>query len=154
MAFQFPTRISYSQLLSKFDSYFPKWIKHEKQQLSENLLLAIGYNCCDFKLGETQVFFRPEKFILFEKIEKTNSVVKEITDRIKFSQCEINEQTGKLELSRLAGELSIAVDEVASYQIEDEVLNCPSYNNENKPDVINQSSNSRFCSYFIAQMPD
>lgn len=71
-------------MLLKFESHLFKSVKVDKRKLCEYLLLSIGYDKTDFKLGQTQVFYRPGKSILFEQLDQSNlDTIKKIVSKIE-----------------------------------------------------------------------
>lgn len=74
--FGYPTRKSFDQLLLKFDNCLTTSMKSlleaTKRKLCKYILLAIGYNMSDFKLGETCVCFRPGKDALFDQFKQSS----------------------------------------------------------------------------------
>lgn len=81
----FPNRILYTQFLPKFVGQFSEHIKTNQRKFCEYLMLAIGYNTIDFKLGEKAVFFRQGKGSEVEQLEKLEfASMKDVMDKIKY----------------------------------------------------------------------
>lgn len=100
----YPTRIPYANFFPNFDVYLPNEVIANQRKLAELLLLSIGYETSDFKLGETHVFFRPDKSSLFYQLNFLDTAVikdlaSKIESRIKSKQqqaiCQI--ETSKIE---------------------------------------------------------
>lgn len=71
----YPTRISYAQFFPNFDDYLPGEILTNQKKLAELLLLTIGCETTDFKLGETHIFFRPGKSDLYYQMNMSDATV-------------------------------------------------------------------------------
>lgn len=71
----YPTRIPYIEVLPDFGTYLPENIKKNQQKLAKYLLLAIGYQEADFKLGEKHVFYRPGKSTLLDQYNMSDETV-------------------------------------------------------------------------------
>lgn len=71
----YPDRMSYTQLLPEFEEYLPSDVIENPRKLSEYLLIVIGYESQDYKLAETNIFFRPEKINLFHQYNMLDKTV-------------------------------------------------------------------------------
>lgn len=80
----YPTRIPYGNFFPNFDSYLPKDVVQNQRKLANLLLLSIGYDTKDFKLGQTQVFFRPGKSTLFYQLNMLDTdVIRDLASKIE-----------------------------------------------------------------------
>lgn len=80
----YPTRITYADFCPNFDTYLPNEVTENQQKLAELLLLSIGFETIDYKLGNTQVFFRPGKSSLFYQLDMSNEfILKDLASKIE-----------------------------------------------------------------------
>lgn len=80
----YPTRIPYADVLPDFDTYFPKDAIENQQELAKYLLLAIGHEEIDFKLGTTHVFLRPGKNTLIHQYDMSDeAAIKDLASKIE-----------------------------------------------------------------------
>lgn len=101
----YPTRIPFVDFLPNFDSYLPEELIANRRKLAENLLLTIGCETKDFKLGQTHVFFRPGKSILFYQLNVLDTAVirdlaSKIESRIKSEQQQMESQKEKIKVEQ------------------------------------------------------
>lgn len=80
----YPTRASYTELLPSFETYLSNDTISNQKKLAEHLLLVIGCEKIDFKLGESQVFFRPGKInLLYQYNMSDPAVIKALASKIE-----------------------------------------------------------------------
>lgn len=73
MEFGFPSRVLFNDLYSMYKSYLPPELaKLAPRTFCEAMLHSLKLNDKDFKFGITKVFFRPGKFIEFDRIMKSD----------------------------------------------------------------------------------
>lgn len=73
MEYGYPSRTSFSELYSMYESYLPNDLKILKPRIfCEAMLHALNLREKDFKFGVSRVFFRPGKFAEFDKIMKSD----------------------------------------------------------------------------------
>ena len=73
MEFGYPSRVPFSELYNMYKMYLPPELaKLQPRIFCEAMLHSLKLNEKDFKFGITKVFFRPGKFIEFDRIMKTD----------------------------------------------------------------------------------
>lgn len=80
----YPTRITYADVLPDFGTYLPKDAIENQQKLAKYLLLAIGHEEIDFKVGATHVFLRPGKNTLIDQYNMSGeAAIKDLASKIE-----------------------------------------------------------------------
>ncbi|XP_037027761.1 myosin heavy chain 95F isoform X1 [Bradysia coprophila] len=73
MEYGYPSRVPFSELYNMYKSYLPpELVRLEPKTFCEAMLHSLKLNNKDFKFGITKVFFRPGKFIEFDRIMKSD----------------------------------------------------------------------------------
>ncbi|CAH1101832.1 unnamed protein product, partial [Psylliodes chrysocephalus] len=85
MEYGYPSRTSFSDLHNMYKQYLPKELSVlTAKQFCEAMLHSLNLHEKDFKFGVTKVFFRPGKFVEFDKIMKSDSSnLKAIVGQVK-----------------------------------------------------------------------
>ncbi|KAL5282800.1 MYO6 family protein [Megaselia abdita] len=69
----YPSRVPFADLYNMYKSYLPPELaKLPAPTFCEAMLKSLNLNASDFKFGITKVFFRPGKFIEFDRIMKSD----------------------------------------------------------------------------------
>lgn len=73
MEYGYPSRIEFDELYNMYKKCLPpELVKLEQKVFCEAILHSLKLNRNDFKFGITKVFFRPGKFIEFDRIMKSD----------------------------------------------------------------------------------
>lgn len=74
MEYGYPSRVPFAQVYDMYKSYLPNdLLKLSPRTFCEAMLYALKLNSRDFKFGVTRLFFRPGKFVEFDRIMKSDS---------------------------------------------------------------------------------
>ncbi|KFB38085.1 AGAP000776-PA-like protein [Anopheles sinensis] len=73
MEYGYPSRVPFNELHSMYRSYLPPELARlDPRTFCEAMLMALKLNSHDFKFGITKVFFRPGKFVEFDRIMRSD----------------------------------------------------------------------------------
>ncbi|XP_055588992.1 myosin heavy chain 95F isoform X2 [Uranotaenia lowii] len=73
MEYGYPSRVPFSELYNMYKSYLPPELARlNPRTFCEAMLHSLKLNDKDFKFGITKVFFRPGKFVEFDRIMKSD----------------------------------------------------------------------------------
>ncbi|KXJ78953.1 hypothetical protein RP20_CCG002831 [Aedes albopictus] len=73
MEYGYPSRVPFNELYNMYKSYLPPELaKLNPRTFCEAMLHSLKLNNNDFKFGITKVFFRPGKFVEFDRIMKSD----------------------------------------------------------------------------------
>lgn len=73
MEYGFPSRVPFAELYNMYKSFLPpELVKLVPKTFCEAMLYSLKLNSKEFKFGITKVFFRPGKFIEFDRIMKSD----------------------------------------------------------------------------------
>jgi len=73
MEYGYPSRVPFAELYNMYKSFLPpELVKLEPKVFCEAMLHSLRLNHKDFKFGITKVFFRPGKFVEFDRIMKSD----------------------------------------------------------------------------------
>lgn len=73
MEYGYPSRVPFAELYNMYKSYLPPELKKlEPKIFCEAMLHSMHLNNKDFKFGITKVFFRPGKFVEFDRLMKSD----------------------------------------------------------------------------------
>lgn len=73
MEYGYPSRVPFSELYNMYKSFLPPELaKLQPKTFCEAMLHSLKLNNKDFKFGITKVFFRPGKFVEFDRIMKSD----------------------------------------------------------------------------------
>lgn len=73
MEYGYPSRVPFAELYNMYKSFLPpELVKLEPKIFCEAMLHSLRLNNKDFKFGITKVFFRPGKFVEFDRIMKSD----------------------------------------------------------------------------------
>lgn len=69
----YPSRVPFSDLYNMYKKYLPPELANlSPRTFCESMLHSMNLNSKDFKFGITKVFFRPGKFVEFDRIMKSD----------------------------------------------------------------------------------
>uniref|UniRef100_A0AAG5DWS3 Myosin motor domain-containing protein n=1 Tax=Anopheles atroparvus TaxID=41427 RepID=A0AAG5DWS3_ANOAO len=85
MEYGYPSRVPFNELHSMYRSYLPPELARlEPRTFCEAMLQALKLNSHDFKFGITKVFFRPGKFVEFDRIMRSDPEnLRAIVEKVK-----------------------------------------------------------------------
>lgn len=73
MEYGYPSRVPFAELYNMYKKFLPpELVKLEPKIFCEAMLHSLKLNHKDFKFGITKVFFRPGKFVEFDRIMKSD----------------------------------------------------------------------------------
>uniref|UniRef100_A0A336MXX6 CSON008982 protein n=1 Tax=Culicoides sonorensis TaxID=179676 RepID=A0A336MXX6_CULSO len=73
MEYGYPSRVPFTELYNMYKGYLPPELaKLQPRTFCEAMLHSLKLNSKDFKFGITRVFFRPGKFVEFDRIMKSD----------------------------------------------------------------------------------
>lgn len=73
MEYGFPSRVPFTELYNMYKSYLPPELaKLQARTFCEAMLHSLKLSDKDFKFGITKVFFRPGKFVEFDRLLKSD----------------------------------------------------------------------------------
>lgn len=73
MEYGYPSRVPFAELYNMYKSFLPpELVKLQPKVFCEAMLHSLRLNHKDFKFGITKVFFRPGKFVEFDRIMKSD----------------------------------------------------------------------------------
>ncbi|XP_031632480.1 myosin heavy chain 95F isoform X3 [Contarinia nasturtii] len=73
MEYGYPSRVPFAELYNMYKKFLPpELVKLEPKVFCEAMLHSLKLNHKDFKFGITKVFFRPGKFVEFDRIMKSD----------------------------------------------------------------------------------
>lgn len=73
MEYGYPSRVPFNELYNMYKSFLPPELaKLNPRTFCEAMLHSLKLNSNDFKFGITRVFFRPGKFVEFDRIMKSD----------------------------------------------------------------------------------
>lgn len=73
MEYGYPSRVPFGELYNMYKKFLPpELVKLEPKVFCEAMLHSLKLNRKDFKFGITKVFFRPGKFVEFDRIMKSD----------------------------------------------------------------------------------
>lgn len=73
MEYGYPSRVPFAELYNMYKRFLPpELVKLEPKVFCEAMLHSLRLNHKDFKFGITKVFFRPGKFVEFDRIMKSD----------------------------------------------------------------------------------
>lgn len=73
MEYGYPSRVPFGELYNMYKKFLPpELVKLEPKVFCEAMLHSLKLNHKDFKFGITKVFFRPGKFVEFDRIMKSD----------------------------------------------------------------------------------
>lgn len=85
MEYGYPSRVPFAELYNMYKLFLPpELVKLEPRIFCEAMLHSLRLNNKDFKFGITKVFFRPGKFVEFDRIMKSDPEnLKQIVANVK-----------------------------------------------------------------------
>ncbi|XP_037909530.1 myosin heavy chain 95F isoform X1 [Hermetia illucens] len=85
MEYGYPSRVQFGNLHEMYKSYLPPELARlQPRTFCEAMLKSLKLNTKDFKFGITRVFFRPGKFIEFDRIMKSDPAnLRAIVEKVK-----------------------------------------------------------------------
>ncbi|XP_058063778.1 myosin heavy chain 95F isoform X1 [Anopheles bellator] len=73
MEYGYPSRVPFTELYNMYSSYLPvELARLQPRTFCEAMLYSLRLNSTDFKFGITKVFFRPGKFVEFDRIMRSD----------------------------------------------------------------------------------
>lgn len=73
MEYGYPSRILFTDLHKMYEAYLPPELElQDARVFCEAMLNSLNFKNTDFKFGNTKLFFRPNKFIEFDRIIKSD----------------------------------------------------------------------------------